>query len=365
MARAPSDKEKIIMLRLVAASLFVLSLAASSFSQTVAPSPSPPTQAGVSAEVIRGIELYRQGNMRAAIEALRAATRSNRNDADAWHYLGLALNRQSETRDARRAFQQAVRLRPDFAAARTGWAYTFLVENKLREAERESRRALQLDSRNAEAHYILGVVHYRRERYSESADEARAALTINGNFAAAHLLKSQALIASIGQTISLSSETPDDTEPNEQRRAANQQYYNEAADGLERYISLTPNAPDVASLREQLEAVRFYARVGSDVNAERSIFWTRELSMRVRILYKPAPPFTEEARRNGVSGMVVLRALFSSDGTVRYIFPIRSVGYGLTEAAIRAARQIRFEPATINGRPVATFVVLQYSFNVR
>ena len=40
------------------------------------------------------------------------------------------------------------------------------------------------------------------------------------------------------------------------------------------------------------------------------------------------------------------------------------VGLGLTENSIRAARKIVFAPATIDGRPVSTFIQLEYNFNL-
>jgi len=38
--------------------------------------------------------------------------------------------------------------------------------------------------------------------------------------------------------------------------------------------------------------------------------------------------------------------------------------YGLTERAIAAARQIKFTPATKDGRPVSMYIQLEYNFNL-
>jgi hypothetical protein len=43
---------------------------------------------------------------------------------------------------------------------------------------------------------------------------------------------------------------------------------------------------------------------------------------------------------------------------------MQSLPYGLTEAAIAAARQIKFEPATLDGKPVSMFMQLEYNFNL-
>jgi TonB family protein len=345
------------------------SMAMSAFSQTPAPSPQPTpqvAQTNISPEVGRGVELIRRGEMRAATDALRAVTRNNQNDADAWHYLGIALNRQNETREARRSFERALRLRPDFAAARVGLAYTFLVGNNLREAERESRRALELDSRNVEAHYVLGVVYLRRNNPADAVREAEAAIAINNNFAAPFLLKSQALVSMIGQTLSAIADGDSPTEEERERiRSINQPRYSDAAASLERYLSLVPNATDVVVLRERLEALRFYAGLGDRTNTERTIFRVNEVRVRYRLTGRPAAEYTDAARAVGITGTVRLRAVFSADGRVRHILPIKTLSHGLTEAAIDAARRIRFEPSMINGRPVSTFVILEYRFSLR
>jgi hypothetical protein len=37
---------------------------------------------------------------------------------------------------------------------------------------------------------------------------------------------------------------------------------------------------------------------------------------------------------------------------------------GLTEQAIKAARRIKFIPATKDGQPVSTYIQLEYNFNL-
>jgi Gram-negative bacterial TonB protein C-terminal/TPR repeat len=59
----------------------------------------------------RGIQLYQQGLADEAIEALRGAVSKNHNDADAWHYLGLAYLSKDKKPDAAKAFKQALNTR--------------------------------------------------------------------------------------------------------------------------------------------------------------------------------------------------------------------------------------------------------------
>jgi protein TonB len=90
----------------------------------------------------------------------------------------------------------------------------------------------------------------------------------------------------------------------------------------------------------------------------------KEVTVKVRILDKPEPTYTDAARKAGVTGTVVLKGVFSSNGEVKNLVVVRALGYGLTSAAARAARAIRFVPASKDGRPVSMFIQLEYNFNL-
>ncbi len=94
------------------------------------------------------------------------------------------------------------------------------------------------------------------------------------------------------------------------------------------------------------------------------IFSGKEVTSKARVTYKPEPQYTEDARKNQITGTVVLQAIFSSSGQVTSIREVRGLPFGLTEKAIAAARQIRFEPAMKDGRPVSMYMHLEYNFNL-
>ncbi|HEV3470169.1 MAG TPA: energy transducer TonB [Pyrinomonadaceae bacterium] len=93
-------------------------------------------------------------------------------------------------------------------------------------------------------------------------------------------------------------------------------------------------------------------------------FEPREVSQRARIVSKPEPGFTEEARRENVTGTVRLRAVLSASGAVTNISVLKGLPAGLTEKAIAAARNIKFQPAQKDGRAVSQWVTLEYNFNI-
>jgi TonB family protein len=146
------------------------------------------------------------------------------------------------------------------------------------------------------------------------------------------------------------------------RKTARQ--FKEAAEDLQKYLQLKPNDEDDSIWREQLEALRIYAEPAEKPDAERTVFSVAEVTIKPRVLAKPEPSYTESAREAQIEGTVVLRALFASDGTVSHVLILNSLPKGLTQQAIKAAQKIKFIPATINGRSVSTFMMLEYNFNL-
>jgi TonB family protein len=93
-------------------------------------------------------------------------------------------------------------------------------------------------------------------------------------------------------------------------------------------------------------------------------FKPAEVTKKAVITAKPEPGFTEQARKFSVTGTVRLRAILASTGEVTNVSVVKSLPHGLTEKAIIAARQIRFNPAERGGRKVSQYVTLEYNFNI-
>ena len=84
----------------------------------------------------------------------------------------------------------------------------------------------------------------------------------------------------------------------------------------------------------------------------------------LQIFSKPRPAYTDAARQNEVTGAVRLRVTFLASGQVGSVTPISGLSYGLTEQAIAAARNIKFEPAKENGKPVTVVKTVEYNFSI-
>ena len=75
--------------------------------------------------------------------------------------------------------------------------------------------------------------------------------------------------------------------------------------------------------------------------------------------------YPPEARRKQREGSVVLRLWLDATGAVERAEIISNPGDGLGEAALRAARELRFSPAKLRGEPVATSVPFTLHFVLR
>lgn len=136
-----------------------------------------------------------------------------------------------------------------------------------------------------------------------------------------------------------------------------------------KYIDLNPKSSKrkEREWNERLQSLRDFAELSDQKGyapGQRQVFSAREITTRARILNKPEPTYTEAARKNQITGTVVLSAIFARDGTVKAIRVLKGLPDGLTEVAIVAARQIKFAPAIKDGEPVSMFMHLEYNFNL-
>ena len=94
------------------------------------------------------------------------------------------------------------------------------------------------------------------------------------------------------------------------------------------------------------------------------IFSGRDVDQRAHVLEKPDPGYTAAARRDEITGTVVLGFVLAANGQVTDIKVMNGLPDGLTELAVAAAKRVKFKPAMINGRAVSTYMQLEYNFNL-
>jgi len=83
-----------------------------------------------------------------------------------------------------------------------------------------------------------------------------------------------------------------------------------------------------------------------------------------RVIHRVLPRYTEAARQVKIQGAVILDAVIDKEGRVQEITVLGGQPFGLTENAVEAVRQWRFEPSVLNGRVVAVRYVLTIRFRL-
>jgi protein TonB len=76
------------------------------------------------------------------------------------------------------------------------------------------------------------------------------------------------------------------------------------------------------------------------------------------------PIYPEEARKARVEGVVILEIIVDKLGNVRDPQVLRPLPMGLTEAAIDAVRQWKYEPSTLDSRPVEVYMIVTVTFRL-
>jgi protein TonB len=77
------------------------------------------------------------------------------------------------------------------------------------------------------------------------------------------------------------------------------------------------------------------------------------------------PVYPETARRARLQGVVILEIIVDKQGSVRSWKVLRPLSLGLTEAAIEAVKQWKYEPPMYNGRPVEVLITVTMRFSLQ
>lgn len=93
---------------------------------------------------------------------------------------------------------------------------------------------------------------------------------------------------------------------------------------------------------------------------ERPIYYSNP----VIILQMTRPKYNNSARDAGVSGSVQLYVLFKANGDIGKITVLNASPGGLAESSVEAAKKLKFYPAHVNGKPVDSSKMLEYSFSI-
>jgi TonB family protein len=84
-----------------------------------------------------------------------------------------------------------------------------------------------------------------------------------------------------------------------------------------------------------------------------------------KVIYKPRPEYTAEARQLHLEGTVTVHIHVRQDGSVEVVGISDGLGHGLDESARRAVEGTKFEPATdASGHPIPWDGVVKVAFQL-
>lgn len=82
------------------------------------------------------------------------------------------------------------------------------------------------------------------------------------------------------------------------------------------------------------------------------------------VISMPDPPYSEQARKKKIQGVVVLSLTVGADGNTHDITVERGLGYGLDEKAVEAVSQWKFKPALKDGEPIERRINVEVNFRL-
>lgn len=104
-----------------------------------------------------------------------------------------------------------------------------------------------------------------------------------------------------------------------------------------------------------------------DQNNETSAITPKEIGGSVSapvLMYAVQAEFTEQARKDKISGKVLVHLWVDEQGRPAHVYVVRGLGKGLDEKAVEAVKQYRFAPAMENGRPVLVALTTEVKFQI-
>src|SRR5262245_32198294 len=298
MSKTNGVLKKIRMLVLTASILFVFA-SIQIFAQT------PRADSGD--DLASAVKLIQENRFQDALAKLNVLAQKNPSDSQAWFYLGVASIELRFLKTGTDALRKSIELDPGFGPAHTSLADALLQSGALAQAIGEAQKALTLNPNDERAHYALAFASFRQTSMDEAVRYAELAISDKLDFAPAYLLKAQALIGLYKPS------APSIDEPSKEKVLTR---YQSAAYALDQYVQLIPESEDRTIWAKEGELLKNFSF------NDKSVRTAKDAEVRARVISKPEPTYTEEARKYRVTGQVILKATFAFDGTVKDVLVV-------------------------------------------
>lgn len=304
-----------------------------------------------------GVDLYLAGKNLEAINSLsRAVTQKEyKSNGEVWNYLGLAYVKGNNYKKAVKSLETAVKLSPGNSVYYSNLAYVYILSRQTSKAKSASKKAIELDPKNITAYYVRGSASLWELKLDDADKDANQIMAIDPAYPQGYVLKSNILIAKLGQRVAKGSTVRDQIS-----------FLKDATDILKSGVEKCKDSPNHKLVDEELEAIEaFYSYFSKEKSTPANTTTEPEPDVTpIKILRKPRPSYTDSARQANVQGTITVAVLFGANGKVQHTMLLKRLGNGLDEQAIIAARKIEFEPMIKDGKPVSVVKILEYTFSI-
>ncbi len=179
----------------------------------------------------KGVEQARSDDPAKAAESLKAAVSLHPNFPLALNELGVQYLKLRQVNKAVEVLKEACKLNPEAFPSRVNLGIALLEAKQFSEAEGHLREAVKVNPSAATAHMYLGIALLRLNKYDEAEKELLVATTAN----ASQLAMANYYLGGLYWR---------------------KQDYPRAVEQLEKYLALTPNAPDAERVRTTIKDLR-------------------------------------------------------------------------------------------------------------
>lgn len=175
---------------------------------------------------------------------------------------GLKLQKESRLQDALTQFNQAIELYPNYFQALTERGDLLMQNNKLTEAEADFARALQLNAKSALAWRGIGYCQLQQKKFEAAVTNLENAFVLEPNAPLTLLLLGYGNLSlnryepakqCLQEALRLDTTSAARAHVYLGEIFAHEQKFKEAADAIQQYLKLKPDAADAKQLKE-LEA---------------------------------------------------------------------------------------------------------------
>lgn len=176
-------------------------------------------------------ELVKAGDHNGAIAQFQMLTTEFPGFMFGFNELGVEYMRLNECNKAMAPLQTAIKLEPDAFAPLMNYGIVLVYQKKYSEAEPILRHVMKIDDHSAGVHYFLGQALANLGKFDEGAKELVSAISMGGD----EVKEAHRILAII---------------------YSSRGDKNRAADELEAYLRLAPNAKDADDLRKVVQQLR-------------------------------------------------------------------------------------------------------------